>query len=327
MRDQFGRQINYLRISVTDRCNLRCMYCMPEDGIRQVRHEEILTYDEILQVAETAARLGIEKVRITGGEPLVRKNVDRLVAGMREINGIREIALTTNGILLKQQMNGLAKAGIHGINVSLDTMDPKMYARITRGGKLGQVLEGIEEVLRFPSVKLKINCVPVRGMNENQWCRLAEFAKTEDADVRFIEMMPLGMGKQFPCCTQQEVLYELRKEFGREMVLKTEKESVQGPAWYTTFSGFRGRIGFISAMSHKFCPDCNRIRLTAEGLLKPCLQYAQGTDLRTLIRDKTREHELEEAVKRTVYCKPACHHFETGPESDFEQKDMFRIGG
>lgn len=327
MTDQYGRQINYLRISVTDRCNLRCVYCMPEEGVCQVRHQDLLTYDEIEKIVCIAAGLGIERVRVTGGEPLVRKHIDRLISKMKQIKGIREVVLTTNGVLLKEQMERLASAGIDGINISLDTMDPDLYAAITRKGKLKDVLSGMEEVLRYPSVRLKLNCVPAKNLNERQWSCLAEFARNKPIDVRFIEMMPLGLGKKFTYCSQEEVLCELRKQFGQEENVTGETEPGEGPAKYVAFPGFVGRIGFISALSHKFCAECNRVRLTAEGFLKPCLQYAGGLDLKSLIRENVPEQVLEEAIRKTIYLKPACHHFETDSGEDLEQKDMFRIGG
>ena len=329
MKDQYGRDITYMRISVTDRCNLRCIYCMPEEGVRQVGHGDILTYDEIVRIARGAASLGITRVRLTGGEPLVRRGVDRLVRMLRETEGIREVALTTNGVLLGEQMKGLADAGVSAVNVSLDTLDRAMYADITRRDLLPAALGGLKEALRYPRVKVKVNCVPLRGINEGQWAVLAALAKEYPLDVRFIEMMPVGLGRQFQVCTQEEVLQKLRSVYGSEQ--SEEKDAAhrreEGPGNYVSFYGFRGRIGFISALSHPFCGACNRIRLTAEGVLKPCLQYAGGTDLRALVRGGADEDALREGIRQAVFGKPCGHHFGRDAEETDEDREMFRIGG
>ncbi len=325
MKDQYGRQINYMRVSVTDRCNLRCIYCMPEEGIKQVSHQDILTYDEIVQIVKAAAAVGITRIKLTGGEPLVRKNLAGLVEALRAVPGIEEVTVTTNGILLKEQIGKLAKAGISAVNISVDSLDPDMYASIARKDALAAVLEGMEAAVSCPGLKVKINCVPLKGLNEEEWVRLAQIARERPIDVRFIEMMPMGLGRDFQGSSQKEVLERLRETFGPEQYLGGNFGN--GPATYVHFNGFAGKIGFISALSHKFCSECNRIRMTAEGFLKPCLQYASGEDLREMIRNGASEEELIRAINRTIYYKPACHHFEVDDSAEFEHKKMFRIGG
>ena len=325
MKDQYGRQINYMRVSVTDRCNLRCIYCMPEEGIKQVSHQDILTYDEIVQIVKAAAAVGITRIKLTGGEPLVRKNLAGLVEALRAVPGIEEVTVTTNGILLKEQIGKLAKAGISAVNISVDSLDPDMYASIARKDALAAVLEGMEAAVSCPGLKVKINCVPLKGLNEEEWVRLAQIARERPIDVRFIEMMPMGLGRDFQGSSQKEVLGRLRETFGPEQYLGGNFGN--GPATYVHFNGFAGKIGFISALSHKFCSECNRIRMTAEGFLKPCLQYASGEDLREMIRNGASEEELIRAINRTIYYKPACHHFEVDDSAEFEHKKMFRIGG
>ena len=266
MKDQYGRQINYMRVSVTDRCNLRCIYCMPEEGIKQVSHQDILTYDEIVQIVNAAAAVGITRIKLTGGEPLVRKNLAGLVEALRAVPGIEEVTVTTNGILLKEQIGKLAKAGISAVNISVDSLDPDMYASIARKDALAAVLEGMEAAVSCPGLKVKINCVPLKGLNEEEWVRLAQIARERPIDVRFIEMMPMGLGRDFQGSSQKEVLERLRETFGPEQYL--DGNFGNGPATYVHFNGFAGKIGFISALSHKFCSECNRIRMTAEGFFK-----------------------------------------------------------
>lgn len=329
MKDQYGRQIDYMRISVTDRCNLRCIYCMPQTGVEPVSHGDILTFDEIARVSGVAAGLGICRIRLTGGEPLVRKDLAELVEMLREIPGIEEIALTTNGVLLKEQLRGMLAAGIRAVNISLDTLDDRMYAALTRRDALPAALEGLHAAVACPELKVKVNCVPMKGINEEQWVPLAGLAKDQPVDVRFIEMMPVGLGRKYPAAVREEVLERLREAYGLEKWDPgVQKElSGNGPAQYAHFEGFTGKIGFISALSHKFCSDCNRIRLTAEGFLKPCLQYAGGEDLRKLLRSGYTDEELRRVMERAIYGKPACHHFEEREPAGAETAEMFRIGG
>ena len=197
MKDQYGRQINYMRVSVTDRCNLRCIYCMPEEGVDQVSHQDILTYAEITRIVNAAAAAGITRIKLTGGEPLVRKNLAGLAGDIKALPGIEEVTITTNGVLLKEQLEDLVAAGVSAVNISLDTLDPGMYAQIARRDALASAVEGLEAAIACPGLKVKVNCVLLPGINESQWTKIAELAKDRPVDVRFIEMMPVGLGKNF----------------------------------------------------------------------------------------------------------------------------------
>lgn len=325
MTDKYGRTIDYIRISVTDRCNLRCTYCMPEEGVAQVSHDEILTYDEITRIVSICAAQGITKVKLTGGEPLVRKGISRLADMLKHTKGVEQVTLTTNGILLKEQMAQLAGAGLDAVNISIDTLDADMYKKITRRDELFRAMDGLNEALRYPKVRVKINCVPLSGVNESQWVPLANLARERTVDVRFIEMMPIGLGKNYKGETQEHILKTLRKEFGEEISLNGTFGN--GPSTYVSFKGFAGRIGFISAMTHKFCTDCNRVRLTAAGYLKPCLQYSGGIDIRTLLRQGITDGDLCELIRSFVYNKPEGHQFERKEGADLESREMSRIGG
>lgn len=271
MRDQFERNINYMRVSVTDRCNLRCVYCMPKDGVQQISHDEILTFDEIARVCRIGAELGISRIKLTGGEPLVRKGIEDLAEMICRIPGIEQVTLTTNGILLKDKLPALKKAGISAVNISLDTMDRAQYQELTGKDCLLQVMEGIRAALE-QGMRVKINCVALNECNEFQWGKLAALAKEYPLDVRFIEMMPIGLGKAYQGSMQEVIQKNLENIYG---AAKPDSGGVRGngPAVYWEFPGIQGKIGFISAISHKFCRDCNRIRMTAEGFVKPCLQF------------------------------------------------------
>lgn len=325
MTDKYGRTIDYIRISVTDRCNLRCTYCMPEEGVSQVSHDEILTYDEIARIVSVCAAQGITKVKLTGGEPLVRKGISRLVDMLKHTKGVEQVTLTTNGIMLKAQMAQLAGAGLDAVNISIDTLDADMYKKITRRDELSLAMEGLNEALCYPKVRVKVNCVPLSGVNESQWVPLADLAKERSVDVRFIEMMPIGLGKNYEGKTQEHILKTLREEFGEETWLNGTFGN--GPGNYVSFKDFAGRIGFISAITHKFCADCNRIRLTATGYLKPCLQYSGGIDLRTLLRQGITDEDLCGRMRSFVYNKPEGHQFERKEGIELESQEMFRIGG
>lgn len=324
MKDRFGREIDYLRISITDRCNLRCVYCMPEKGIVQIPHEEILTYDEIARICRCMVGLGIRKIKLTGGEPLIRRKCATLVQMLKELPGIEKVTLTTNGILLSEQMADLAEAGIDDINISLDTLDAVSFARVTRRESLNQVLEGIEAVLQYPQIGLKINCVPVLEDPENL-VSVAGLAKKYPLHVRFIEMMPIGYGRKFQFRGEEEICQILEKAYGA-MTPVTERYG-NGPCHYYRIEGFQGKIGFISAMTHKFCDQCNRVRMTAEGFLKACLQYQTGTDLKGLMRSGCSDEELTEAIQKVIWEKPVSHHFTSAEVDEDEARLMSQIGG
>ena len=297
MIDQYGRTIEYLRISVTDRCNLRCVYCMPEEGIEQLPHEQILTFDEIERVCRISTELGISKIKLTGGEPLVRKGLPDLLGKIKRIPGIEQVTLTTNGILLKNQLDELMRQGLDAVNISIDTLDETCYHTVTRCGELNQALEGLQAALEYPNLRVKLNCVPM-NQSEEEYIQMAEYAKEHPVEVRFIEMMPIGMGKACQGKSRDELLELLEKAFGNAEPY--EKHLGNGPAEYVSFPGFQGRIGFISAVSHKFCDSCNRIRLTAEGYLKLCLQYESGIDLRKLLRSSATDEEVKEAMRQAI---------------------------
>lgn len=351
MKDQFGRAIDYMRVSVTDRCNLRCVYCMPPEGVPFVTHQEILSFDEITRVCRIGAELGITKLKLTGGEPLVRKGLPDLLRMLKTIPGIEQVTLTTNGTLLKEQINKLVSNGLDSVNISIDTLDPERYCEVTRGGNVEKALEGLDAAAKFPELGVKVNCVPLKSAEDEEYIRLAFLAKEGKADVRFIEMMPIGMGKVFAGRSKEDICSILKKVYG-------EPEGYggrlgNGPAVYVQFPGFRKRVGFISAVSHQFCSSCNRVRLTSEGYLKPCLQYGSGTDLRALLRNGADDHRIREEMERTIYSKPARHQFgascaeasgtedrggsrngdgnkgsEDTETGDFlEKKEMSRIGG
>lgn len=324
MIDGNGRTIDYLRISIIDRCNLRCVYCMPEGGVESVPHTEILSYEEIIKLVKAFAGLGFRKIKLTGGEPLVRKNVAHLVKEMKDIDGIEQVTLTTNGILLAETMDALAEAGIDGINLSLDTLNPKVFQKITRRDSFEKVMEGFQAALKYPQIPLKVNCVPM-GIEDQEVLEMAELARKHPVHVRFIEMMPIGLGKQFGFYSEESILQGLKERYGD--YVPYEESLGNGPGHYYTFSGFQGKIGFISAISHKFCESCNRVRLTSQGYLKSCLQYDIGTDLRKLLREGADEKTLRYAIEETILRKPVGHQFGSQPENHAEEHMMAQIGG
>ncbi len=324
MIDGNGRKIDYIRISLTDRCNLRCVYCMPENGTEYVSHREILEYEEIIRLVKIFVTLGISKIKLTGGEPLVRKNVTYLVKELKEIPGITQVTLTTNGILLQEQMAALKEAGIDGINLSLDTLDRAVYEKISRRDGFDRAMKGFKEALKYPEIPLKINCVPM-GIEGQDVLSMAELAKNYPVHVRFIEMMPIGLGKQFEFCSEASVLEELKTRYGDYKVY--EGTLGNGPGRYYIFEGFQGKIGFISAISHKFCSSCNRVRLTSLGYLKSCLQYDIGRDLRELLRGGATDEEIRKAIQETILRKPMGHQFAEAVKDHAEEHMMAQIGG
>ena len=319
MKDRLGREIDYIRISITDRCNLRCGYCMPECGVPSVPHDKILRFDEIVRLVKIFCSLGIKNVKITGGEPLVRKGAVGLIKDIKAIDGIEKVSLTTNGILLSENLNALAEAGIEGINISLDTLDRQKYMKITGFDGLNTVLKVIDECRAFPEIKIKINAVTMADYNRDEICKLADFASEAGATLRFIEMMPIGLGTGFGGYNQDEIMTVLEEAYGPAKTINEEVGS--GPAKYYSFEGLKGRIGFISPISHKFCRSCNRIRLTSEGLLRPCLGSEMGTDLRKPMRDDASDEELASLICEEIMNKPAGHCFEATDSL------MSKIGG
>lgn len=324
MIDSYGRVIDYLRISVIDRCNLRCVYCMPEEGLELTSHEEVLTYGEIVRICKIMAQTGLKKIKLTGGEPLVRKDLPNLAKRLKAIPGIEKVTLTTNGVLLPQLMDELSEAGIDGINISLDTLDRELYAQIARRDQLEEVKKGIEAALAHPEISLKINCVPM-GLPGQNLTEIAGLAKEHKIHVRFIEMMPIGYGKNYRFVSEKEILEQLQAEFGNATVFRGSLGN--GPCHYYNFEGFQGKIGFISAISHKFCSECNRVRLTSQGFLKTCLQYNTGSDLKGPMRLGASDEELKELIVKTINGKPVGHRFLEENISNENNLNMSQIGG
>lgn len=324
MIDQFGRRIEYARISVTDRCNLRCRYCMPECGVKKIPHDEILTFEDILRVTKIFARLGIRKIRLTGGEPLIRKDLPALIREIKAIYGIEQVTLTTNAVLLEKCVSDLFAAEIDGINVSVDTFDEKTFSRLTRRNLLKKVMRGLKLLIGKKNVK--VNCVPLRGVNENDILKLTALASENPVDVRFIELMPIGcaVDSKLVGIPTAEIFSLIESHFGK--LYPVEKSELQGPAEYFRTKDFKGRIGFIDALEHKFCATCNRIRLTAEGFLKPCLHFGTGLDVKELLRSGVDDENILQAVEQTIYLKPREHFFNRVNELRDERK-MYQVGG
>ena len=326
MQDQYGREIDYVRISITDRCNLRCTYCMPEDGIADyTSHTAILSYEEILRVAKSLARLGIKKIKLTGGEPLVRLGCADLVRELKAINGIEQVTITTNGVLLAELAEDLIQAGIDGINVSLDTVEREIFAQITRRDYFDKVMAGIEKVKSLSYGNLKINCVPIAQFNKSELVKLAAQAKVYPLSVRFIELMPIGLAKEFTAVSKEDIMAMLTEAFGE--MTPYEGTLGNGPAEYYSLPDFKGHIGFIGAIHNKFCGQCNRIRLTSGGFLKLCLNQNKGGDLLPLIRGNASDEELTEAMRNIIYQKPLAHHFYEEDQNDTDSRQMFQVGG
>lgn len=320
MTDQYGRQVRYLRISLTDRCNLRCRYCMPEQGVDLCAHADLLRYEEIVAIARAALDCGIDTFKLTGGEPLVRRGVPVLVAALKELPGTRQVTLTTNGLLLGDQLDALVAAGLDAVNVSLDTLDETQYHTLTRRAFAPRaVVDTVRAAARRLPVKINAVLLPETA---DQWLPLACLAADPGVDVRFIEQMPIGKGEANPGLAGDKVLAALRQAWP-DLAPCDEKRG-NGPAHYYKSAGLAGRIGFIDAVSHRFCASCNRLRLTCTGMLRPCLCYDDGTDLRALLRSGAGPDELKKAVEQAIAAKPEGHCFGAGHGS---RQTMNRIGG
>ncbi len=317
MIDTYGREISYLRLSVTDFCNLRCRYCMPEEGVCKKKREEMLTEEEMIQAVEAAASLGIHKLRITGGEPLLKPNILSICQRAAKVEGIREVCLTTNGILLPKLAGPLREAGVKRINLSLDTLDPDKYAHITRRGTLKNALEGLEAALSAGFEQIKINTVLIGGFNDDEIRSLADLTKKYPVDVRFIELMPMQESDEFdasafiPCSTVLQELPEL-----------TPVMTDEGVARLYHMPGALGNIGLISPLSSHFCGSCNRIRLTADGKLKPCLH----SDMEFSIKGMNKE-EMIQQFSEAILAKPACHVQLSCESRSHAGRNMNQIGG
>ena len=315
MKDRYGRTIKYLRLSVTDLCNCRCVYCMGENGVPRLPHSAILSFEEIEEIVRAAVSLGVTKVRLTGGEPLVRRGIDELVCRLRGIEGVEELAMTTNGARLAEYAEALKEAGLDRLNVSLDTLDPEKFRRITRIGELRDTLDGLDAARRAGFERIKLNTVLMGGVNDDEIAEIAALAKDGAFDVRFIELMPIGE------CTDWDRRRFLPAERVLEYLPKGERVPSDGVAELWRPAGFRGTVGLIRPLSHRFCADCDRIRVTADGCLKPCLHSAREIPLRG---------KHGEALVRTIaegmQAKPREHHMADGHASE-SRRGMNRIGG
>ncbi|WP_195267188.1 GTP 3',8-cyclase MoaA [Eubacterium sp. 1001713B170207_170306_E7] len=318
MRDHFGRKVNYLRISITDLCNLRCVYCMPEQGVSKRRHATNLSFEEIEALVRAGVDMGIDKLRLTGGEPLVRAGVLELVKKIGAIPGIRDFAMTTNGILLPQMARELKAAGLRRVNISLDTLDPEKYARITRCGRLEDALAGIGAAVEAGLAPLKINTVLIRGFNDDEIKTFVDYTRKYPVEVRFIELMPLGEGADY--AAHQYMPGDAVLERVPELA---PLEAVPGaPARRFALPGAPGSVGLINPISHRFCSDCNRIRLTADGKLKPCLHSDEELDVAAL-RQAGRSYR--EILEMAVSAKPERHHIDEC--ETIKKRNMNEIGG
>ena len=335
MQDRFGRTIEYLRVSVTDKCNLRCKYCMPAEGVERIPHDELLTLEEMARVIRICSELGVRGVRFTGGEPLVRKSLEKLIADIHANTEITELAITTNGMLLAEKLPALLDAGITAVNISLDTLDRTVFEQITGVDGRDRVLEAVHAAVDA-GLRTKINCVPCREWNAEGLELIAALARELPVDVRFIELMPVGCGKQFHGIGSGEVLAALESVFGKACAVSEKRGN--GPAAYYSFRDFMGQIGYISPLSHQFCDSCNRIRLTAEGRLKLCLHYDTGIELKPLLRGGAADEQIRREIEAAVYKKPRAHSFleqgtkEPGEEGTAagekaDQRKMVQIGG
>ena len=309
LSDSFQRPIDYLRISVTDRCNLRCRYCMPTEGIHLMPHADILSYEEIYDVAEAAAGLGINKIRLTGGEPLVRAGLPELVRMLAQLDGVDDISLTTNGTLLAHHAAELKSAGLRRANVSLDTLKPEKFKHITRGGRLDEVLKGIEAARSAGLNPLKINVVVMPGVNDDELLDFAARTVHDGWHIRFIEHMPFAESTPDPPFIP---LTEIKQRLAALGELEPCSVKGNGPAKYFRLPQANGTIGFITPVSEHFCFHCNRLRLTADGKLRPCLLSEDEIDLRQPLRDGISSAELKSLIKKAVARKPLRHRLADG---------------
>lgn len=324
MKDRCNRTIDYMRISITDRCNLRCRYCMP-GGIELVPMEQVLTYEEILSVVKEAAALGITRIKVTGGEPLVRRGCCDLIAGIKAVPGIEQVTMTTNGILLPKYLDELIDAGLDAVNISLDTLNRERYLEITRFDMLEEALEGIDRAVEA-GLRVKVNSVLQKGVNDDEILNLAYLAKTRGLDVRFIELMPIGYADAEEGISNADVLKVLEREHGE--AVNDDSVHGNGPAVYYRLPDFKGSIGFISAMNGRFCSSCNRIRMTAQGYIKPCLCYGEGVSVMETLRSdiENKGEAVRSILAAAVGMKPEGHMFENINKVS-ENRRMIQIGG
>lgn len=325
LSDRFDRTISYLRISVTERCNFRCVYCMPAEGIDLAPRDELLTFDEIVRVVRVGAKLGLSKIRLTGGEPTVRRDLPELVRMLSTTRGINEVSMTTNGARLLELAKPLKKAGLTRLNISLDTLRPERNRELTRRDLLLAVLKGVDEAIAAGFSPLKFNAVVLRGINDDELCDLVSFAHERNAQMRFIEFMPMGAARKDErnqTVTMPEMLHRLKEQFD----LVPEEDGGGDPArgWACRRTG--ARVGFITSMSDHFCGSCSRMRLTAEGGLRPCLHQDAEVDLKTVLRNGGDDSEVADAFRRAANLKWSGHQMNAFVPI-YSRREMVRIGG
>ena len=328
MRDGFNRTIDYLRLSVTDRCNLRCVYCLPELAPRFAPTADMLSDDEIVKLVEAFAGLGVSNIRITGGEPLVRPGLPGLLRRLSAIPGIRDLSLSTNGVLLAGLAAELKAAGLHRVNISLDTLDPARFANIARFGHLKSVLDGIEAALEAGLAPVKLNVVVARGMNDDEIGAFAALTDKKHLHVRFIELMPMGETGFFNAARRVPLNEMMAAAAPLAPASQEERPLGHGPARYYKRPNALGSVGFISALSCGFCAACNRVRLSSGGTLIPCLDAVQGTDLRTPLRSGRGRDHIKDLIRDTIRNKPESHDMNARMSaSDMNPRFMCQIGG
>lgn len=320
MIDRFGRKIEYMRVSITDRCNMRCRYCMP-DGIEKVPMSRILSYEDILRVAEAAAGLGITRFKVTGGEPLVRLGCPDFIRELKGIYGVEQVTMTTNGMELARYMADLLHAGLDAVNISLDTLDPDRFRYITKCGDPDKVMEGIEAAIAS-GIRTKINCVPQKGFNEDEIEEFAGLAFERGIDVRFIELMPVGSADKGEGISNDRVLERINMAFPQLEL--DESVHGNGPAVYYHIPGRKGGIGLISAMHGVFCTSCNRLRLTSQGLIKPCLCYEDTVDIKPALEGSI--EDIQRRIIQSIQIKPGQHCF-NDVSGSIDRRSMSQIGG
>jgi cyclic pyranopterin phosphate synthase len=323
--DQYDRHLNYLRVSITDRCNLKCMYCVPPDLIERLSHDDILTYEEILHIITVGIHLGITKVRVTGGEPLVRKGVYGFLTELTRLPGLSDVSLTTNGVYLKENIKKIRAAGISRINISLDTLNPHKYRQITGRDNFKQVWKGIETAQDMGFTPIKLNVVALNGVNDDEFIEMAKLSFAYPFHIRFIEYMPIGQSRMGngPLLLAPEIKKRI-SALGNLAPLKNAKND--GPAKRYQFEGAKGEIGFIPALSQHFCDKCNRLRLTASGQLRPCLLSDHQEDVKGPLRKGCSDKELAEIYLKAVQHKPSDHHL-AGQHTVRVCGEMRAIGG
>ncbi|HDQ04594.1 MAG TPA: GTP 3',8-cyclase MoaA [Deltaproteobacteria bacterium] len=330
MLDKYRREINYLRVSITDRCNLHCTYCRPKEGISIKGHDDILRYEEIIRIISVAVEMGLVKVRVTGGEPLVRRNFIGFIASLKNIAGLRDISLTTNGILLEKFTRDIFNAGIHRINISLDSLKEEKYKTITGGGDLRAVLRGIEKSRKIGFAPIKINTVVMKGLNDDEVLDFAQMAFENPFQIRFIELMPFGQAQELHArnyisidCIRDTISKRYKID-----EIEGKKNSSDGPAKIFRLREGLGEIGFISPLSSHFCATCNRLRLTADGKLRSCLLSDDEIDLKGQLRRNCTDAELKKYIYEAITLKPGHHHI-TCAETHLKkcQRGMSTIGG